>query len=197
MLLNKPSGLLSLSGKNPLNQDSVHFRMRKAFPQITMVHRLDFGTSGIMILALNKAANANLGRQFQERKVKKTYTSELMGHIDEDEGIINAGIAKDPEQFPKLKICNTLGKPAQSHFKVISRLHAPTRTRVLFTPLTGRTHQLRLHSHLIGHPILGCDLYYSENSNTLASRLCLHASSLDFNHPVTHEPLSIHCPCPF
>lgn len=197
LLLNKPSGLLSLSGKNPLNKDSVHYRMVQLFPSITLAHRLDFGTSGIMVLALNKDANANLTRQFQNRSVKKTYISELLGHIEDDEGIINAAIAKDPEKFPVLKLCEKSGKGAQSHFKVIARLTSPIRSRVLFKPLTGRTHQLRIHSLAIGHPILGCDLYHRENSTQLAPRLLLHAASIEFDHPATGQRMSVNCPCPF
>lgn len=197
LLVNKPTGLLSLSGKNPLNQDSVHFRMRKIFPEITLAHRLDFGTSGIMILALNKAINAKLTKQFQCRSVQKTYLSELFGHIEEDSGVIDAPIAKDSENFPIVKICEQSGKPAQSHFQVVSRLTNPTRSRVLFTPITGRTHQLRVHSLTIGHPILGCDLYKNLTSEELASRLLLHADSLEFDHPITGERMSVHCPCPF
>ncbi|WP_269620254.1 RluA family pseudouridine synthase [Zhongshania sp. BJYM1] len=197
LLINKPSGLLSLSGKNPINKDSVHFRMRDKFPEITLAHRLDLGTSGIMILALNKTVNANLCRQFQHRSMQKTYISELMGHLKENVGTIDAPIAKDPENFPVLKICEVTGKAAQSHFQVIARLLNPKRTRVLFTPLTGRTHQLRIHSLAIGHPILGCDLYNSENSTQLAPRLLLHAASLEFDHPSTGERIVAHCPCPF
>tara|TARA_R110001592_G_scaffold121890_8_gene328027 strand:+ start:1105 stop:1776 length:672 start_codon:yes stop_codon:yes gene_type:complete len=197
LLINKPTGLLSLSGKNPLNKDSVHFRMRKIFPDITLAHRLDFGTSGIMILALNKAINAKLTKQFQCRSVQKTYLSELFGHIDEDSGVIDAPIAKDAENFPMVKICEQSGKLAQSHFQVIARLNNPTRSRVLFTPISGRTHQLRIHSLAIGHPILGCDLYKNQHSENLASRLLLHADSLEFDHPVTGKRMSLNCPCPF
>lgn len=197
LLISKPSGLLSLSGKNPLNKDSVHFRMVQTFPSITLAHRLDFGTSGIMLLALNKEANANLTKQFQNRSVKKTYISELLGHITEDSGIIDAAIAKDPENFPALKLCEEWGKSAQSQFDVISRLTNPKRSRVLFTPLTGRTHQLRIHSLAIGHPILGCDLYHCDNSTELAPRLLLHAASLEFDHPSTGQRMSVTSPCPF
>jgi tRNA pseudouridine32 synthase/23S rRNA pseudouridine746 synthase len=197
LLISKPSGLLSLSGKNPLNKDSVHFRMVQTFPSITLAHRLDFGTSGIMLLALNKEANANLTKQFQNRSVKKTYISELLGHIPEDSGIIDAAIAKDPENFPVLKLCEKWGKSAQSQFDVISRLTNPKRSRVRFTPLTGRTHQLRIHSLAIGHPILGCDLYHCDNSTELAPRLLLHAASLEFDHPSTGQRMSVTSSCPF
>ena len=197
LLVHKPSGLLSLSGKNPLNKDSVHFRLVQQFPSATMAHRLDFGTSGVMLLALGKSANANLTRQFQARTVRKTYMAMLDGHLQSDEGYIDAPIAKDKPNFPLLKICHDSGKQAISHYRVLERLENPLRSRVLFTPETGRTHQLRLHSREIGHPILGCDLYGSGRTSTLANRLLLHAASLEFEHPVSAERMLLSCDCPF
>lgn len=197
LLINKPSGLLSLSGKNPLNKDSVHFRMRQAFPTVTMVHRLDFGTSGIMVLALSKAVNAHLTKQFQARTVFKTYESILNGHLKAELGCIDAPIAKDKPNFPRLKICHKSGKQALSHYEVLDHLENPLRSRVLFTPQTGRTHQLRLHSLEIGHPILGCDLYGSEQTKAMSNRLLLHALTLEFDHPISGERVMGKCPCPF
>lgn len=197
LLINKPSGLLSLSGKNILNRDSVHFRLRQRFPTALMVHRLDFGTSGIMLLALNKSVNANLTKQFQDRSVIKTYMGLLHGHLQNDQGCIDAPIAKDKPNFPLLKICHDSGKQALSQYQVIERLQDPPSTRVLFTPRTGRTHQLRIHSREIGHPILGCDLYGSKQTQGMASRLLLHALTLEFDHPVSGERIRRECPCPF
>jgi tRNA pseudouridine32 synthase/23S rRNA pseudouridine746 synthase len=197
LLINKPSGLLSLSGKNILNKDSVHFRLVQLFPTALMVHRLDFGTSGIMLLALNKSVNANITKQFQDRSVVKTYMGLLHGHLQNDQGCIDAPIAKDKPNFPLLKICHESGKQALSRFEVIERLQDPPSTRVLFTPLTGRTHQLRLHSREIGHPILGCDLYGSKQTENMADRLLLHALTLEFDHPVSGERIRGECPCPF
>ena len=197
LLINKPSGLLSLSGKNPLNKDSVHFRLVQQFPAATMVHRLDFGTSGIMLLALSKTVNANLTRQFQDRTVNKNYVAILDGCVEQDEGYIDAPIAKDRPNFPRLKICQSSGKRALSHYRVLERLNNPQRSRVLFTPQTGRTHQLRLHSREIGHPILGCDLYGSKQTLSMADRLLLHAQSLEFDHPVSTQRMQFTCNCPF
>jgi len=197
LLINKPSGLLSLSGKNPLNRDSVHFRLVQQFPTVRMVHRLDFGTSGLMLLALNKAANADLNSQFRDRTVSKTYIAILDGCVESDEGFVDAPIAKDRPNFPLLKICHSSGKPALSHYRVLERLKNPPRSRVLFTPQTGRTHQLRLHSREIGHPILGCDLYGSKQTQAMADRLMLHALSLEFDHPVSTQRMKFTCECPF
>ena len=197
LLIKKPSGLLSLSGKNPLNKDSVHFRLVQDFPSALMVHRLDFGTSGIMLLALSKAVNANLTKQFQNRTVVKTYLSLLVGHITADQGFIYAPIAKDPPNFPLMKICQVSGKKATTYFKVLERSHYPFASRVLFTPHTGRTHQLRIHSRELGHPILGCDLYGTEQTLKQSSRLMLHALTLEFDHPVTGKRIIAECSCPF
>jgi tRNA pseudouridine32 synthase/23S rRNA pseudouridine746 synthase len=195
LVINKPSGLLSLSGKHPANKDSVHHRLVQDYPTALMVHRLDLGTSGIMVIALNKEINAHLCKQFSNRQVSKTYTALLDGHIKLNQGIIDAPVAKD--EFPLQKICGLEGKAAQSEFKVIERLTQPFCTRVIFTPLTGRTHQLRIHSQHLGHSILGCDLYGSEETRLKGKRLMLHATTLNFIHPVTLKEINGQCKCPF
>lgn len=197
LLINKPSGLLSLSGKNPLNKDSVHFRLVQQFPTATMVHRLDFGTSGIMLLALGKAVNAALTKQFQERTLLKTYIAILDGHVEADAGRIDIPIAKDRPNFPLLKVCHETGKQAISDYEVLQRLQSPNRSKVRFTPRTGRTHQLRIHSREIGHPIVGCDLYGSQQTQAMASRLLLHAATLEFDHPVSAKRIAGRCDSPF
>jgi len=197
LLINKPSGLLSLSGKNPENKDSVHFRLVQDFPTATLLHRLDFGTSGIMIVALSKSVNAHIGKQFQQGEVNKTYTAMLHGHLADNNGFIDFPITKDLENFPLQKICYEAGKNAVTQYQVIEHLENPPRTRVLFVPLTGRTHQLRIHSCEYGYPILGCDLYKNEKSFAMAKRLLLHAISIEFVHPATQEKIQGMCPCPF
>ena len=197
LAVNKPSGLLSLSGKNPMNKDSVHYRLVQQYPDIRLVHRLDFGTSGIMLLAKNKVMNANLTKQFQIRSVIKRYVSILAGEVVKSEGLIDLPIAKDSLLFPRLKICHQDGKSAKSHYKVMERLNEPSRTRVIFTPLTGRTHQLRIHSQAIGHPILGCDLYGTEKTQGMSNRLLLHALDITFAHPQSQTRMTLTSPCPF
>lgn len=197
LLINKPSGLLSLSGKNPLNLDSVHYRLAQIYPHITLIHRLDFGTSGLMLLALDKTTNALLSQQFQSRTVIKRYQSIVDGHVEKASGIIEAPISKDKTLFPRLKVCFDTGQKALSHYQVLERLTTPDRTRLEFTPITGRTHQLRIHSQFINHPMLGCDLYGTEDTQAMAPRLLLHASELQFDHPVTGQRMIISCPCPF
>ncbi|MDU4436460.1 RNA pseudouridine synthase [Superficieibacter electus] len=203
LLINKPSGLLSLSGKNPWNIDSVHHRLVQLFPDCTLVHRLDFGTSGLMVIARNKGINASLCQQFSQRTVTKVYSALLCGHLENNEGIIDAAIAKDPAQFPLMTICSRQGKPARSRYRVVERFyHAQTQlalTRVQLIPETGRTHQLRIHCQLIGHPILGCDLYGGRlmPGTELTPRLMLHASELHFVHPVSETAIDAHNASPF
>ena len=197
LIINKPTALLTLSGKHPLNKDSVHFRLVKDFPTATVIHRLDFGTSGVLIVALNKEVNAHIGKQFQARTVAKSYTALLHGHVEGDEGVIEFPIAKDRPNFPLQKICYESGKEASTHFRVIERLPDAFATRVVFTPLSGRTHQLRIHSREIGHPILGCDLYASDEAFFMAKRLMLHATEIAFDHPVTGERIKGVSTAPF
>jgi tRNA pseudouridine32 synthase/23S rRNA pseudouridine746 synthase len=197
LLINKPSGLLTLSGKNPLNWDSVHYRLLKQFPAALMLHRLDLGTSGLLVIALNKTIAANINAQFQSRTVEKTYQAILAGHIPLDTGNIALPIAKDPDNFPHMKLCAQTGKTASSHYTVLERMHEPDTTRVLFTPQTGRTHQLRIHAAGIGYPILGCDLYGTPTTHGMAKRLLLHASTLTFDHPVSGERIHGISECPF
>jgi len=206
LVINKPGGLLSLSGKNPQNLDSVHHRLVKRFPGCTLVHRLDFGTSGLMVVARNKAINAALCQQFSQRTVSKTYQALLCGHLADDEGVIDASIAKDPALFPRMVICAAQGKPARSRYRVTERSFYRGKegkelpvTRVELTPETGRTHQLRIHCQQLGHPILGCDLYGGLvlPGAEQAERLMLHASGLTFVHPVSGETLHLSAASPF
>ena len=204
LLINKPSGLLSLSGKNPLNWDSVHYRLvhgqegvSPAFPEAKLAHRLDFGTSGVMVAGLNAGSVQHLNKQFQAGTVQKRYVAMLEGSVAEDQGWVTAAIAKDKIHFPRVKICPTTGKTAISEYRVLQRLEQPCRSLVEFTPHTGRTHQLRVHSQAMGHPILGCDLYKNDHSEQMADRLLLHASDLYFEHPTRGEQFHGECSCPF
>lgn len=206
LLINKPAGLLSLSGKNPQNLDSVHHRLVKTFPGCTLVHRLDFGTSGLMVIARNKAMNAALCQQFSQRSVSKEYSALLCGHLEHEQGVIDAAIAKDPALFPRMSICAIRGKPARSRYQVIERFYHECEdgtllplTRVALSPETGRTHQLRIHCQQLGHPIWGCDLYGGRllPGTEPTSRMMLHASALHFVHPITEEWITARSNSPF
>jgi tRNA pseudouridine32 synthase/23S rRNA pseudouridine746 synthase len=198
LVINKPSGLLSLSGKNPLNKDSVHSRLVQEFPTALMVHRLDLGTSGLMLIALSKDIVKNLNQQFSNRSVKKTYQAILDGKsnylkLKNHKGVIDLPIAKGV--FPYQKICHETGKAALSEYRVIKQYEDSF--RVEFTPMTGRTHQLRVHSAAIGHAILGCDLYGTKRSQEKSSRLLLHATGLQFTHPVSNVAMGLESLTPF
>jgi len=195
LLINKPTGLLSLSGQHPDNLDSVHYRLVQDFPTANLVHRLDFGTSGILIVALNKSVNGHIGKQFQNGEVKKTYFAVLDGIVQNNEGMINFPIAKSA--FPLQKVCAKTGKQASTYYQVVERNVTNQTTQVIFKPITGRTHQLRVHSAEINHPILGCDLYATDQAFFKASRLMLHASHIEFFHPVTAKMMVFECPAPF
>ncbi len=207
LLINKPSGILSLSGKHPLNWDSVHYRLvngqdgvSEGYPEAKLPHRLDLGTSGIMVVGLHDGASRCLNRQFQERAVRKRYMAMLEGWVSDDVGQIDLAIVKGGEDFPRVKLCEVEGKSAVTDYSVIRRVGDVERSLVEYRPVTGRTHQLRIHSAAIGHPILGCDLYHSETSREKADRLLLHACDLYFHHPGDYhggEEFHGFCPCPF
>jgi tRNA pseudouridine32 synthase/23S rRNA pseudouridine746 synthase len=199
LVIDKPNGLLSLSGKNPQNWDSVHHRLvsgqsgkTPAFKSAKLAHRLDFGTSGIMLVGLHDESTKRLNKQFQTRTIKKQYIAMLQGRVETEQGIISAPIAKDKLLFPRVKICQHSGKEAITKYNVLQRFESPARTLVKFTPITGRTHQLRIHSLFIQHPILGCDLYKSAQSEQMSTRLQLHASDLFFEQPMNHQFMTIH-----
>ena len=197
IVINKPTKLLSLSGKHPLNKDSVHHRIVQQYPTATLIHRLDFGTSGLMLLALNKETNKLLCEQFAQRTVKKEYEAVLDGSLSESEGEITFPLIKDVDGFPLQKVCYETGKPAVSRYQVMRYDPITNTTLVRFEPITGRTHQLRLHSMAFGHPIIGCDLYDLDDSFNKAERLMLHATSLTFLHPKTNERLQFNSPSRF
>lgn len=194
LLINKPTRLLSVPGRHPQNRDSVISRLQVDYPTATIVHRLDFDTSGVMVIPLNKAALSNISKQFQARAVIKHYTAVVAGRVVQDEGVIDLPIASD--DGPKYKICQETGKSSITEYKVIGRDEQARTTRVFLHPITGRSHQLRLHLQAIGHPILGCEFYGGEWA-CAANRLLLHATDLAFLHPHNAEPVFIDVAPPF
>ncbi|PUA30602.1 MAG: RNA pseudouridine synthase [Cellvibrio sp. 79] len=190
LLINKPTRLLSVPGRHPQNRDSVISRLQVEYPTASIVHRLDFDTSGVMVIPLNKLALSNISKQFQARTVSKHYTAVVAGILTQDEGVIDLPIAAG--EGPKYKICLERGKPSTTEYRVISRDAQANTTRVLLHPITGRSHQLRLHLHAIGHPILGCEFYGGEFASA-AERLLLHATDLHFTHPASDAAVFIAC----
>ncbi|HSX51286.1 MAG TPA: pseudouridine synthase [Cellvibrio sp.] len=194
LLIDKPTRLLSVPGRHPQNRDSVISRLEANYPGVSIVHRLDFDTSGVMVIPRNKAALSHISKQFQARTVNKHYTAVVAGLMEQDEGVIDLPIAAD--EGPKYKICPTTGKPSVTEYQILARDEAAGTTRVFLHPITGRSHQLRLHLQAIGHPILGCEFYAGEFAKA-ADRLLLHATDLRFMHPVTGDVVFIASPPDF
>lgn len=192
LVLDKPSGLLSVPGKLDGRKDSLETRLRAAHPESLLVHRLDCDTSGVIIFARSKAAQGFLGQEFEQRRAQKTYIARVAGRIAEDHGRIDLPLAADWPNRPRQQV-DPQGRPALTDWQVIAR--APGETRVRLTPHTGRSHQLRVHMLALGHPILG-DPIYSPNPGD-HPRLMLHAETLSLHHPVTKARVSYHAPCPF
>jgi tRNA pseudouridine32 synthase / 23S rRNA pseudouridine746 synthase len=182
IVVEKPAGLLSVPGKAEDNKDCLIGRVNETYPDALIVHRLDMATSGLMILPRNKLSERHISIQFQRRQITKQYIALLHGNLVQDEGLIDAPLICDWENRPRQKIDFDIGKPSQTIFKVVSRNE--NSTRVIFSPITGRSHQLRMHSIHIGHPICG-DLFYIGNDGY--DRLMLHASYLEFRHPISKE----------
>ncbi len=185
VVLNKPCALLSVPGRQNHMKDSLSQRVQEKFPEATVVHRLDMDTSGIMVMALNIKAHRYISRQFEKRDTKKTYEAWLYGAVEKDEGEIDLPLIIDWPNRPLNIVDLENGKPALTHWKVMERQQ--DRTKVAFTPVTGRTHQLRVHAQAIGHPILGDSLYAHEAALSMASRLMLHATMLTLTHPYSEE----------
>jgi tRNA pseudouridine32 synthase/23S rRNA pseudouridine746 synthase len=194
LLVNKPTDFLSVPGKEL--KDSVLERIKIKYPNATgplLVHRLDMSTSGLLLVAKTEDVYKNLQSQFIQRKVKKTYIALLDGIVKEKEGNVNLPLRVDLEDRPKQMVCYEHGKNALTEFKVLEL--KDNKTRIEFYPITGRTHQLRVHAahHLgLNSPIIGDDLY-----GTKAQRLHLHAAQIEFTHPLSKEKLRIFCPPPF
>lgn len=188
VVMNKPSGLLSVPGKHPLHHDSAMTRLQNKFGFTQAVHRLDMSTSGVIVFALSKAADRELKRQFREREPQKTYQALVWGWMEDDQGVIDMPMLCDWPLRPRQMINYAIGKRAVTNYKVLARYPNNT-TRVELKPITGRSHQLRLHMQALGHPILGDKFYAHPAAKALSSRLCLHAEKLAIAHPITGEPL--------
>ena len=195
-VVNKPSGLLSVPGNQPEYYDSAMSRVKEKFGFCEPAHRLDMATSGIILFALSKAADRELKRQFREREPKKYYQALVWGHVEQDHGVVELPLICDWENRPRQKICFERGKRAVTFYDVLQRYPNNT-TRVKLTPITGRSHQLRLHMLALGHPILGDKFYAHPQAKALSPRLCLHAESLQIQHPITGETMEFTAPVGF
>jgi len=187
LIVNKPSGLLTVPGKDPKHADCLIARVNRVFPTAKIVHRLDMATSGIICLAMHKEAHRNLSIQFQDRKTAKRYIARVFGKLEQQTGSVDLPLICDWPNRPKQMVDHDNGKPSLTHFKVLE--HEQNATRVELTPITGRSHQLRVHMLSLGHPILGDKLYAHPEAFAMAPRLQLHAEMLTLAHPVSGETL--------
>lgn len=195
IVIDKPSGLLSVPGRGEEKADSAISRVQRIFQDALTVHRLDMDTSGLLVMARGADAHRTLSKQFARGEVSKTYIADVWGTPSPSEGLIDLPLIADWPNRPRQKVDDTIGKPSQTRYRIIrSHRHG---ARVELTPLTGRSHQLRVHLASIGHAILGDEFYAAPAAFAASDRLRLHASKLRFTHPSSNEPVSIESPCPF
>ena len=196
LLFNKPSGLLSVPGKGPEKADCLRTRVQQVYPEALTVHRLDMSTSGLLLMARNAEIHRTLSIAFANREVHKRYVAVVNGCVPNDDSdtneddvstwrLIDLPIATDWINRPLMKIDKHDGKPSQTHYRVIKHDADNVCTHLELAPVTGRTHQLRLHLQAIGHSILGDHLYATDEVQAKSTRLMLHASRLTLMHPVT------------
>lgn len=196
IVLDKPAGLLAVPGRGEDKQDCLAARARALWPDALVVHRLDMATSGLFLMARGIAMQRRLSRAFEERKVDKRYVAVVAGALASDAGTIDLPLAADWPNRPAQKVDPEHGKPSTTHWRVLGRTGEAT-TRLELEPVTGRTHQLRVHLRAAGHPILGDTLYAPPAVRELAPRLLLHATRLALAHPAGGDPLAFDSAPPF
>ena len=191
LVVDKPSGLLSVPGRGAGMEDNLASRVQARYPEALTVHRLDMDTSGLLVMARNPEVHRALGRLFELRQVDKEYIAVVAGRVLDSPRSIALPLIADWPNRPRQIVDFVQGKPALTHLEVLSYDAGSDTTRVRLTPETGRSHQLRVHLQSIGHPILGDDLYAPPEILALAPRLLLHAAMLAFRHPVSDEWLVV------
>lgn len=179
LVVNKPAGLLSVPGRLPQHKDCLETRVKKQYADVLSVHRLDQVTSGIVLYARSKAVQRFWNWQFERRQVEKTYIAVVEGLVQQDAGTVCLPLRCDWENRPVQIVDEAQGKPALTHWRVLYRDMAAQRTRMELTPVTGRSHQLRVHMQQLGHPIVGDEMYGAQP----AQRVLLHAAAIGIAHP--------------
>lgn len=195
LVVDKPAGLLSVPGRLPEHKDSLASRLQAVYPDALTVHRLDMDTSGLMVFAKGRDVHRALSMAFEKKAVAKRYEALVWGEVEGDEGMVDLPLIKDWPNRPRHMVDHEKGKPSQTEWRVLARNGGMT--RVSLTPLTGRTHQLRIHMAEMGNGILGDCWYGSEASMGARDRLCLHACELGFTHPVSAVVLRFASAAPF
>jgi tRNA pseudouridine32 synthase/23S rRNA pseudouridine746 synthase len=192
LVLDKPAGLLSVPGRGADKQDCLSARVQRLYPDALIVHRLDMATSGVMVLARGVAAQRALNQAFAERRVSKRYLAIVDGQMQspaEDWAVIDLPIRVDWPNRPLRIVDHENGKPCVTRWRVLAYNKTEGTSRIELEPVTGRSHQLRVHLQVQGHDILGDTLYGSSRTQAMSKRLLLHASSIELSHPVTGEPM--------
>jgi tRNA pseudouridine32 synthase / 23S rRNA pseudouridine746 synthase len=193
----KPAGLLSVPGRGADKQDCVAARVQAAYSDALVVHRLDMATSGLMLFARGAQVQRELSMAFEQRAVHKRYTAVVDGNVSNNEAEIDFPLLTDWPNRPLQKVDAENGKPSLTRYTVLSRDRAQNNSRLLLEPVTGRSHQLRVHLRELGHPIWGDALYAPAPVLALSSRLLLHATSLSFSHPASGKALQFNSEVPF
>jgi len=191
LAFDKPSGLLSVPGNH--SQDSLLNRVEGTYPEALLIHRLDMATSGVMIFPRNPEARRHIARQFQDRHIKKQYTALVWGKV-KGSGTIELPLRCDWPNRPLQMVDHEQGKPATTHWEAVET--GPI-SRLKLTPITGRSHQLRVHCRELGYPIIGDRLYAPDEAYQAAPRLMLHAHTLTLRHPIGGALTTVEAPCPF
>lgn len=194
--IDKPAGLLSVMGRLPEHQDSVYLRILQHYPEAKVIHRLDMATSGILLFAKHREMEVMMSKLFQARAVDKHYIALVQGQLL-GSGCVDVPLIADWEHRPRQKVDYKVGKPAQTHYYVQENISYDQYTRVNLVPITGRSHQLRVHMAHLGHPIVGDKLYHPEPLKNTLGRLALHATQLTFKHPVQQHMMVIQSTVPF
>ena len=196
IVVSKPAGLLAVPGRGADKQDCLVARLQQEFPDVLSVHRLDMATSGLIVFACGVEMQRQLSRLFHERLIEKCYVAVVAGKLESASGEIDLPLIRDWPNRPKQKVDASLGKPSLTRYRLLGYDPHADASRVELEPVTGRTHQLRVHMAAIGHPILG-DTLYGGDACGRAERLLLHASTLSFTHPINAEPLRLVSDPPF
>ncbi|OJU91183.1 RluA family pseudouridine synthase [uncultured Acinetobacter sp.] len=196
VVINKPAGLLSVMGRLPEHQDSAYLRVLAQYPSAKVTHRLDMATSGLLMFAKHRDAEVAISKMFQARTVKKYYVALVQGQIQQD-GSVEVPLITDWENRPRQMVHFELGKPAKTLFQSIEYDVTTDQSRVRLEPVTGRSHQLRVHMMHIGHPIMGDKLYHPEPAKFHFQRMALHATYLAFQHPLKQSAIELESVVPF
>ncbi|MFV8192258.1 pseudouridine synthase [Acinetobacter soli] len=196
IVVDKPAGLLSVMGRLPEHQDSAYLRVLTMYPEARVTHRLDMATSGLLMFAKHRDAEVAISKLFQLRRIKKEYTALVQGCPD-TQGCIEAPLITDWPNRPKQKIDFETGKSAKTLYARLEYCAATQQSRMRLEPVTGRSHQLRVHLMHIGHPILGDKLYHPQPQNFSLGRMALHATRLSLIHPITGLALELSSTVPF